>query len=89
MKLEIEVPEDADDAIEIELPAGRITGTVIDRESQPVARATVTAGQVRGPVGGEEYSADYLSSTDVTDDLGRFSLEGLPPGAWDVGFVEG
>jgi hypothetical protein len=41
-------------------------------------------GQVGGPVGGEEYSTDYLSSTDVTDDLGRFSLEDLPPGAWDV-----
>jgi hypothetical protein len=51
---------------------GRIRGIVVDRDSEPIAGATVTA----------EELGSSATSTAATDESGRFSFLGLNRGEW-------
>jgi protocatechuate 3,4-dioxygenase beta subunit len=67
------VQVNADQTVELEFPTGLLSGKVIASGSgHPIADAQVGAQSKEG--GGVYRSA-------LTDSLGRFSLDGLPPGA--------
>jgi carboxypeptidase family protein len=67
---------DSDDSVAIELPVGRMSGRVVDPTGAPVAGAGVTAKlQVAEPVA-------EVSSVNTKE--GRFTLEGVTPGTWEV-----
>ncbi len=76
LKLELREGERLDD-LEVRLePAIRVTGTVRDETGSPVSGASVVA--VRS--GLEAAAAQRAAS----DESGRFTLEGLAPGTWDL-----
>ena len=76
----VKVPEQGEvPAVEIALRAAlTITGTVVDDDGRPVAKATVfTDDGLEGVSGDEGYVPPQRATTDAN---GRFSLGGLPPG---------
>lgn len=74
----------------VDLTPARLSGTVTDAKTgAPIAGATVYAARARGVAEGEGALAvgetDERHDLATTDAQGRFSLEGLAPGAWSVG----
>lgn len=68
--------EDADDEARIELPTGRVRGRVVDSAGSPLAGVAVSgAQQLSEPTGivGARTGGD-----------GRFVLESVAPGTWDL-----
>jgi hypothetical protein len=61
--------------LDLELPSGAITGTVVDTEGKPVERATVN---VRSPNKDEDFVQVQVERN------GSFVLEGLAAGAYDL-----
>src|SRR5690242_3435122 len=57
----------------------RDTGTVVDRNGQPVTNAPVAIV----PPAAQRLREDLYRST-MTDDGGRFRLQGIPPGDYSV-----
>jgi hypothetical protein len=95
-KLEVVVPEGASEVRhDIELPAGEISGIVIDAETgAPLRGAQVMAS----PAGsGSRNLTDLLQGMQgmtQSDDLGRFTIVSVPAGSYSVrafhdGYVEG
>jgi hypothetical protein len=64
-------------------PGGAIEGYVLDESGEPVAGAAVQVLRQRY-VNGLRRLAPTNVRKDVTDDLGRFRLHGLPPGEYFV-----
>jgi hypothetical protein len=62
------------------IPAGLISGTVIDEDRDPVARLTVTALRTNYLRGGTRSWSFGAQAT--TDDQGNFRLAGLRPGSY-------
>ncbi len=70
--------------VSLSLPrAAAITGVVVDALGAPVAQALVRAHRYRYADDGER-SLSEAGVRDVTDDLGRFRVHGLPPGDFVV-----
>ena len=66
---------DPDDEVEIELPERRITGQVVDATGAPVPDVGVAANQqIAEPAG--------MAGARAAD--GRFVIEGVAPGTWEV-----
>jgi hypothetical protein len=64
------------------LPQGVVTGRVLDRDGDPIARATVQAIQTRVAGTRREYS---VSETATSNDLGEYRIYGLNPGRYYIG----
>ncbi|MEM8996775.1 MAG: carboxypeptidase-like regulatory domain-containing protein, partial [Acidobacteriota bacterium] len=80
-RLGVEVVGDIDDLV-IDLDGGfRLTGTVLDRDGVPVGGAAVRA--VRVQVEDEGPTLDRPSIFNTRPD-GRFALEGIAPGPWNL-----
>jgi hypothetical protein len=65
-------------------PQGVITGRVVDRDGDPLARATVEAIQAHYNGGIRRY---VVAGTAVTDDRGEYRLFGLKAGSYYLGGV--
>jgi hypothetical protein len=73
--------------IDLLLPAGGvITGQVVDAAGEPLAGAVVQVWRPRY-VDGLRETGQPAGSPDVTDDLGRFRLFGLPQGGFLLSVV--
>ena len=67
--------------LDLSLPSGGVlTGHVLDEAGEPLGAAVVQAQRQRY-VGGVPQPDQAMMAVDVTDDLGRFRLFGLPVGA--------
>ena len=69
---------DAGREIEIKLPAGSIAGKIVDADGQPIAGAIVRATLIR------ETTHRQIEAKAVSADDGRFALENLIAGKWNV-----
>jgi protocatechuate 3,4-dioxygenase beta subunit len=65
--------------IVLSMNAGSLTGAVVDRNGQPVSNAPVAIV----PPAAFRQRADLYRST-MTDDAGRFRLQGIPPGDYSL-----
>ena len=63
---------------------GALTGAVTDATGFALPGVTV---EVRSATGGDPNRIVFADATAVTDGEGRFTLAGLPPGAYDVTFT--
>jgi hypothetical protein len=65
------------------VPGGVIAGQVMDETGEPLANAAVHASAQQYHEG-RAWPHPSTTAVDVTDDLGRFRLFGLPPGGYFV-----
>jgi 5-hydroxyisourate hydrolase-like protein (transthyretin family) len=64
------------------LPAGVISGTLLDEDNQPLEGAPIEPVRLRYFRGGRQLELPFRTAT--TDDLGNFRISGLPPGNYFV-----
>lgn len=74
---------DPDKRVEVPLPRGRIVGTVVDGNGNPVARARVTAYLLQKVAGGKA-PADVVVGHGLSAEDGSYSVEGARAGSWRV-----
>lgn len=67
---------DPDEAVEVELPTGRMAGRVFDSAGNPVTGVMVTARQ--------QIAEPAAEVAGLNTDDGRFTLEGVTAGTWEV-----
>jgi hypothetical protein len=65
-------------------PQGVITGRVVDRDGDPIVRATVEAIEAHYENGMRRY---VVSGTTASNDLGEYRIYGLKPGTYYLGGV--
>jgi hypothetical protein len=69
------------DRVDIRLiPAGVITGAIVDQDGDPLESVNVSAVQLRYQRGGQVQ--ENVENAEETDDQGNFRLSGLNPGAY-------
>lgn len=77
--------DDPSEEVEIQIPLTRVGGRAVDSHGEPVAGAWIRA--IKFP---DQESVDgegpggVLTASDQADSAGRFSLEGLMPGRWEI-----
>jgi protocatechuate 3,4-dioxygenase beta subunit len=64
------------------IPAGVITGSLVDEDGEPVAAVHVQVVRINYLPGGRREI--YLTSSELSDDQGNFRIAALPPGSYYV-----
>lgn len=75
---------DPNEKVEISLPSSGIGGEVLDRSGTGVSSATVRAVRAPGSQQVESEERSLLTASARTDGGGRFVLDGVMPGRWEL-----
>ncbi len=90
VRMQIDVPDVPEYALDLRLPEGRITGRVVDASTgEPIPNTRVTALSSEGPepqgLLGRMIGRDAGMMRDWADDDGSFSFERLEPADYEIG----